>query len=73
MGCETGKHLLVDGYQHDCYTNANARVRGSAEAQPRKAHMTRSREKLVPRHETESSGHLRGALAFERGEGLHFK
>lgn len=46
---------------------------GSAEAQPRKAHMTRSRKKLVPRHETESSGHARGALAYERGEGWHFK
>ena len=56
MECETGKHLLVDSYQHDAYTNANARVRGSAEAQPRKTHMTRPREKLVPRHETESSG-----------------
>ena len=35
--------------------------------------MTRYRKKLVPRHETEFSGYVRGALAFERGEGWHFK
>jgi hypothetical protein len=32
MGCETGKHLLLEGYQLNGYTNANAKGRGSAEA-----------------------------------------
>ena len=67
MGCETGKHLQVHGvhqrrlYECECEWT---QFRGSS---ARNAHMTRFREKLVPRYKTEFSEHAVCARSFERG------